>query len=355
MKARINKPRVFLSHSKKDTTFIERLCDDLRKCQIDPWLDVYEIRHGQPWLDAIFEDGLPTCDAVIAYLTEHSIVSPVVRKEIDAGIIQKLRDNQIAFLPYVANSDIRLRLRSDLQTLQAPEWNEVNYHELLPRVVSEVWHSFLERVVAQVSQRERIGRLEAELRVQELQKLQEADVFPAPEARDFEYIWEKVDRFEPVVFVQIKGNNEPAQEVGRYTFGVHVGSLLPRLSGSSNYVYDRHDIYHLVLNAISPTLPGKNALPDDERVELSAWPDIGDELLMYGFVSRFHKNTQPTSNTVTKMLFVGHQPYGLMYTEKLERFKYWLARKGKLPNKVLWRTEPATSPNSESAARSPQG
>ena len=61
---RINKPRAFLSHSKKDKYFIEKLAADLRKCQIDYWLDTEEIRAGKSWLKMIFEDGIPTCDFI---------------------------------------------------------------------------------------------------------------------------------------------------------------------------------------------------------------------------------------------------------------------------------------------------
>ena len=46
-----NRPRVFLSHSKADVTFISQLYEDLRHCQIDPWLDSIDIRHGEPWLE----------------------------------------------------------------------------------------------------------------------------------------------------------------------------------------------------------------------------------------------------------------------------------------------------------------
>jgi len=80
MEERINKPRVFLSHSKADIEFIERVNQDLHRCQISPWLDSEEIRHGKPWLDAIFEDGIPTCDAVLVYFTESSLQSKMVKK-----------------------------------------------------------------------------------------------------------------------------------------------------------------------------------------------------------------------------------------------------------------------------------
>ena len=69
-------------HSKADEKFIRRLYADLKKCQIEPWLDSEDIRHGKPWLDAIFEEGIPTCDCVIVYFSETSLDSAMVRKRL---------------------------------------------------------------------------------------------------------------------------------------------------------------------------------------------------------------------------------------------------------------------------------
>lgn len=340
MKDRINKPRVFLSHSKLDIGFIQRLYDDLRRCQIEPWLDEYEIRHGQPWLDAIFEDGMPACDAVVAYLTAHSIASAVVRKEIDVGILQKLRNSHVAFLPYVAESAIRTDLRPDLQTLQAPEWNADNYTEILPRVVAEIWRSYLERTVLDAVQRERLARVEAELRFSELANKQAESVFSTSEAGDFEYVWKALDRYDRATFLHTKGSGTSRHEIATYEFLVHVGSILLRLSGASSYEYQQNAVFSLVRSAIDAGIPQTGKLPKDERVECVSCPNIGDELLMYGFVTRFHKGSPPSTGT-SRVLLLADRPYALMYTEKLERFKYWLAVQGTAPRDVLW--EPTTA------------
>ena len=159
MEFRLNKPKVFLSHAKNDIAFIEQLYNDLRKCQIEPWLDSEEIRHGKPWLDAIFEDGIPTCDSVLVYFTENSLNSAMVKKEIDSGLLQQLKENSISFLPYVNNVEIRHKLRSDIQALQVPILNNDNYPSLLPQVVAEVWRSFMERIVSNAIKNERIKRI----------------------------------------------------------------------------------------------------------------------------------------------------------------------------------------------------
>jgi hypothetical protein len=334
MKDRLNKPRVFLSHSKRDIGFVERLAGDLRKCQIEPWLDDYDIRHGQPWLTAIFEEGIPACDAIIAYLTEHSIASPVVSKEIDVGILQKLKDSSIAFLPYVGQASLRSILRPDLQTLQALEWNSANYAELLPRVVAEVWRSFLERTVAAATDKERVARLQAELRLSEMEKISNASVFDSGEAKGFEYIWSRLDRHERVVLSCIERKGNPPVETATHEFSVHVGSLLPALSDSSSYDYSKHLVERVLRTAIDSELTSVGNLPEDQRATLSVYPDIGDELLLYGFVERFYRGHESAANNGFMARFAARGPNELRFTNVLERFKYWLVVNGKMPKNI---------------------
>jgi len=155
----------------KDIEFIERLERDFRKCQIDPWLDDIELRHGKPWLDAIFEDGIPNCDAVLVYFTENSLASKVVKKELDAGVLAQLDDGSVALLPYVDQASLRDDLRADIRTLQVPEWNNENFAEILARCVAEIWRSFHERRIEQAIASEKVKRLEAEREVENLKDL----------------------------------------------------------------------------------------------------------------------------------------------------------------------------------------
>jgi len=185
---KLNKPRAFLSHSKKDKEFIEKLASDLRRCQIDCWLDTEEIRAGKSWLKVIFEDGIPTCDIVVVYLTENSITSKMVEKEIDATLIEQLSDKGIAFLPYVNKAEIRDSLRADIRTLQCLEWNISNYHEILPTVVAEIWHSYLERIINIAVSLEKNKRLELELEVKKQKDIIDGSPFSSSEQTDFKYI-----------------------------------------------------------------------------------------------------------------------------------------------------------------------
>jgi len=48
------KPKIFLSHTKKDKDFIYKLANDLRNVQIDVWVDEWEIPLGESIRRKIF-------------------------------------------------------------------------------------------------------------------------------------------------------------------------------------------------------------------------------------------------------------------------------------------------------------
>lgn len=328
-----NKPKVFLSHSKKDKGFIDRLCADLRLCQIDPWLDSQEIRHGQPWLDAIFESGIPTCDAILVYLTESSIESAMVKKEIDAGIIKKLKESQVAFLPYVSQKVLREKLRMDIQALQIHVWNDENYFELLPRVVAEIWHSYMNSVVISVANEEKVRRLQAELELEKLKKTGIESIFDAREIADFDFIWKQFKYEEIIKFKYEESSKFGAEEHVSYkSICVQIQTIIPlldRISGAS-WELPQTKIIHIfrdVLKICFPDIIDKNRINSylwaDARIDLE-WenlPIFMDKLKMYGLI-KISQNREYES---------------IMLTEKIDRFRYWLKWKGILPNEIKWR------------------
>ena len=81
------KPRVFLSHSKADRQFIERLANDLRAARIDVWYDEWEIPSGVSFRKRIFEDGITESDLFFVYLTAASAASHWSEREIDAAFV----------------------------------------------------------------------------------------------------------------------------------------------------------------------------------------------------------------------------------------------------------------------------
>jgi hypothetical protein len=314
-----NKPRVFLSYSRSDATFIDVLDGDLRNCHIEPWRDTLEIRHGEPWLDAIFESGIPTCDCVLVYLTEASLESPVVKKEIDAGILQKLKDKRIAFLPYVSTSAVRARLRADIQTLQSPEWNPDNYKALLPRVVAEIWRSYLDRTLASAISEEHTKRLEAELQLQQL-KGQEDDIFTRSEQKDFAFIHNTLNRREEVVFATkktISANESEVQDT--FTFEVNMLSLVMALVDERGVRFQWYDSQWILHKSLANTLPDPKSLPKGVSINCTKQPEFSQELCMFGLLEGAQSTETPFMNR-----FEIRTAWHLIYTAKMNRFRYWL-------------------------------
>jgi TIR domain len=196
----VNKPKVFLSHAREDKPFIDRIAKDLRRCSIDYWLDTEEVRDGRSWLKTIFEGGIPTCDAVLVYLTKESLNSKMVEKELDAAVVQQLSEGGVRLLPYVSEAGLRGQLRSDIQALQCREWNDSNYEHILPTVVAEIWRSYLERTVEIAVLQEKTRRLELEIENRRLKEQDRASLFSASEEQEFQYLYKQLGRKIEITF-----------------------------------------------------------------------------------------------------------------------------------------------------------
>jgi hypothetical protein len=325
-----NKPRVFLSYSEKDTDFIQRLADDLRKCQIEPWQFTYEVRHGKPWLESIFRYGLPTCDAIIAYLTESSLLSPVVSKEIDAGILQKLSDSNVAFLPYVINTKVRTLLRPDIQTIQTPVWNDDNYFTLLPIVVSEIWRSYLERTILSATNNERLKRIEAELELEKY-KSQPEDVFSKSENTEFDFIWRSFDRVIPLELRWKTRNSEThkVKKADTSRFILHLSTLVALLSDFFVVEYQRRHLQSVLFEMAIDLIDFDREDSDEyiEETDFSAFPKFTDELLVHGLIEKFTYTSHIDDSDYLEHKFE--------LSKKYFRFRFWLAYHQKLPDRVL--------------------
>jgi len=257
----------------------------------------------------------------------------VVKKEIDVSIIQKLKDNKIGFFPYVADASLRGKLRSDLQALQVPEWNNKNYLNLLPRVVSEIWRSYLEKTIPQVLNAERVQKLELQLELENIKQSLIGGIFTPSEESDFSYIWEIMNRNQEVVFYQIDSKAEEVTE--RFTHQVNIRTILPFLATPSGYEYSSSSIDAILLKQ------RPNALSSVE-VLIKESPDIANELLMFGMLERRELprlSNSSGSGRTTAYLFQDPTVRSLAYTAKLNRFNYWLTFKGLMPERIEWQQE----------------
>jgi hypothetical protein len=73
---------VFISYSRKDKAFVERLDTALRQAGRDPWVDWDDIRKGEDWWQSI-QRGIEESDSFVFVISPDSVMSSVCRDEID--------------------------------------------------------------------------------------------------------------------------------------------------------------------------------------------------------------------------------------------------------------------------------
>ena len=91
-------PVVFISHSSKDKRFVRKLAADLQRRRIRPWLDEREILVGDS-LHRRISDGIEKANYLILVLSEASIKSGWVEREVNAGLMRELENKNVIVLP----------------------------------------------------------------------------------------------------------------------------------------------------------------------------------------------------------------------------------------------------------------
>lgn len=100
--------RAFISYSRRNTNFAERLARDLTDAGIEVWIDFRQIHAGERWKDEI-RRGIERSDVVIAVLSPESVVSEWVQFEVLYG-----REQEKIILPVMASSSLDLLRQSDI-------------------------------------------------------------------------------------------------------------------------------------------------------------------------------------------------------------------------------------------------
>jgi hypothetical protein len=93
-----DKKIVFISHSTKDKPIIRKLATDLKSEGIDVWLDEQRILVGESISEKIGQ-GLAESDYFIIAMSEHSIRSEWVKKELNAAIVNEIERRKTIILP----------------------------------------------------------------------------------------------------------------------------------------------------------------------------------------------------------------------------------------------------------------
>lgn len=162
------KPKVFLSHSKRDKEFIIQIANELRIARIDTWYDDWEIPSGESLRNRIFEDGIPGCDLFFIYLTENSVESYWCQKELDAAFIYDYEKKGGFISLFVSSDTIRDKLPLDLKALRCPTFNKNNYLEGMLQLTSRSWQALIKKKEKDLTEKLNKDLLEAKLSNTEL-------------------------------------------------------------------------------------------------------------------------------------------------------------------------------------------
>jgi len=93
----------FLSHSSTDKPFVRKLSADLVAAGIDVWLDEQTILVGDSITEKIGQ-GLAQSDFFVILLSDKSVQSQWVRKELSRAIVQEVENRRVTVLPVLLSS-----------------------------------------------------------------------------------------------------------------------------------------------------------------------------------------------------------------------------------------------------------
>lgn len=144
------RPRVFLSHSKNDEDFIIRIADDLRIAQIDSWYDDWEIPPGASIRSKIFDEGLPNCDVFFVYLSDNSINSYWVSKELDAAITLQSENKTENIVLFCSSEEIRKKLPVDLRSCNIPVLTENDYTKPMLKLIAAIYKNYTNNTIKRI-------------------------------------------------------------------------------------------------------------------------------------------------------------------------------------------------------------
>jgi hypothetical protein len=97
------KPTVFLSYSSKDKKFVRALAHRLRKSGIVVWVDEGEILIGESLISKL-QHALEAVDFLVVILSQNSIDSPWVQKEVEIAMNHEIKSKRVKVLPILKDS-----------------------------------------------------------------------------------------------------------------------------------------------------------------------------------------------------------------------------------------------------------
>ncbi len=124
--------RAFISYSRRNTNFAERLARDLSDAGVEVWIDFRQIHAGELWKEEI-RSGIERSEVIILVLSPDAVASEWVRYEIDYA-----REHKKIMLPVMAVDSV-----TSLQGAESLKWLldvhyikfEVRYEQAFPELL----------------------------------------------------------------------------------------------------------------------------------------------------------------------------------------------------------------------------
>jgi len=91
---------VFISYSSKDKNFASRLATDLKSKGLNVWFDQWEFKVGDSLIKKLGA-AIKAHDYLIVVLSNSSVKSEWVMKELSTGLVKELKERRVVVLPVV--------------------------------------------------------------------------------------------------------------------------------------------------------------------------------------------------------------------------------------------------------------
>ncbi len=89
---------IFISYSHQDRKFVDRLALQLVQNKVNVWLDRWELSVGDSLLSKV-QDAITGASALLVVLSQASVGSAWVQKEINSGLLRELEERRVIVLP----------------------------------------------------------------------------------------------------------------------------------------------------------------------------------------------------------------------------------------------------------------
>ena len=132
---------VFICHSSDDHDFVIQLAEKLKKDSIEVWIDDWEIDVGDSITQKVNE-GLHKAGFFLIILSEHSINSDWVARELNSTLMRQINKKNVKILPVLLDADFS-EIPPLIADINAVRFNhgkidEIGYRKLIKPIVDNI-------------------------------------------------------------------------------------------------------------------------------------------------------------------------------------------------------------------------